>query len=453
MTMPDRLHARLEALLGSACVSTEEDQTWAYAIGPCAPTVVVRPETQEQAVAVLTMAGHERFAVVPWGQGTQMHLGALPQPYDLALCLAGLQRIVEYDVANLTVIAEAGLPLREVYRASLPERQFLPLGFPGTPASLGGLLVTNTSGIKRSRYGSLRDLLLGVRVALPDGSLTRFGGRVVKNVAGYDMNKLFIGSLGAFGVVLETSYRLAALPEDDRVLAMQFPTLTQAIAAAAAVQASQLLPSALMLLSAGAAHVTPLALTIQPDQVVLLLNFDGPHEAVQRQLRDSRVFCQQHGCLDETLVTGKALLTLWEAQEKWQAAPQAAEPARLQVRLGTLPSHLVDAIGVLTTLLPACLQQDVSWCADYMQGQIFAHIRLAQPESEKVESAVSAWLAQLRTQLRQWYGYGVVAYAPATLRQQLDVWGETPGGALLRLYKQRFDPHGVLNPGRYVAKL
>jgi glycolate oxidase FAD binding subunit len=453
MTMSDLLHARLEALLGSSCVGAEEAQTSAYAVGPRTPTVVVRPETREQVVAVLAMAGRERLAVVPWGQGTQMHLGALPQRYDLALSLAGLRCIVEYDVANLTVIAEAGLPLREMYRISMPERQFLPLGFPGTTASLGGLLVTNTSGVKRSRYGSLRDLVLGVRVALPDGSLTRFGGRVVKNVAGYDMNKLFIGSLGAFGVVLETCYRLAALPEDDRVFAAVFPTLTQAIAAAATMQASQLSPSALMLLSAGAVQVTPLALTVQPDQVVLLLNFDGPHEAVERQLRDSRVCCQQHGCLDETLVTGEALLTLWESQEKWQAAPQATESARLQLRLGTLPSHLVAAMGALTTLLPTCLQQDVSWRADYMQGQIFAHIQLAQPESEEVENAVSAWLAHLRTQLRQWHGYGVVEYAPATLRQQLDVWGTTPGGPLLRLYKHRFDPHGVLNPGRYVARL
>lgn len=452
MTVPDLLSARLEALLGSSCVCTEEDQTSAYAIDSRTPAVVVRPETREQAVAVLTLAGRERLAVVPWGQGTQMHLGALPQRYHLALCLAGLRRIVEYDVANLTVIAEAGLPLREVYRASMPERQFLPLGFPGTAASLGGLLVTNTSGVKRSRYGSLRDLLLGVRIALPDGSLARFGARVVKNVAGYDMNKLFIGSLGVFGVVLETSYRLAALPEDDRVLAVVFPTLIQATAAAAAVQASQLLPSALMLLSAGAARVTQLALTVQPDQAVLLLNFDGLHETVERQLRDSRTFCQQHGALDETLVTGEALLTLWESQERWQAAPQATEPARLQIRLGALPSRLVDAMGVLTTL-PTCLQQDVNWRADYMQGQVLAHIPLTQPESVAVGNAVSDWLVQLRTQLRQWHGYGVVEYAPATWRQQLDVWGETPGGQLLQLYKQRFDPHGVLNPGRYIARL
>src|SRR2546428_9469669 len=145
------------------------------------------------------------------------------------------------------LIAEPDMPLCEVYRLTTPYQQCLPLGYAGTTASLGGLLVTNTSGVKRWRYGSVRDLVLGVRVALPDGALVHFGGRVVKNVAGYDMNKLFIGSLGAFGVVLETTYRLAALPEDDCVLAVLFSTLAQATAAAAAPPPPPIPPSPLFL--------------------------------------------------------------------------------------------------------------------------------------------------------------------------------------------------------------
>ncbi|HEY7493614.1 MAG TPA: FAD-dependent oxidoreductase, partial [Candidatus Tectomicrobia bacterium] len=165
MISPETLHTRLESVVGRYGVWIEDPQCAAFAIASRRPVAVVRPETVEQAAEIVTLAGRERLAVVPWGQGTQMHLGQVPQRYDLALSLAGLTRIVEYDLANLTVIAEAGLPLREVYRVSVPERQFLPLGFAGTVASLGGLLVTNTSGVKRGRYGSLRDLLLGVRVA------------------------------------------------------------------------------------------------------------------------------------------------------------------------------------------------------------------------------------------------------------------------------------------------
>jgi glycolate dehydrogenase FAD-binding subunit len=454
MISPETLYTRLESVVGRHGVWVEDAQTATCAIAFHQPVAVVRPETVEQAAEIVTLAGRERLAVVPWGQGTQMHLGQVPERYDLALSLAGLRRIVEYDVANLTVIVEAGLPLCEVYRVSVPERQFLPLGCAGTTASLGGLLVTNTSGVKRGRYGSLRDLLLGVRVALPDGALVRFGGRVVKNVAGYDMNKLFVGSLGAFGVVLETTYRLAALPEDDCVLAVVFPTLARAAAVAATIQESQLLPSAILLLHADAvAACTVMShLSVSAEQVVLVLNFDGTHEAVERQVRDSRSYCQQHGGLHEALLTGEALLSLWEFQEAWRAAPRSAEPERLQVRLGILPGRLEDAVQQLSLSLAFC-QRGVRWLADYSAGQIFAHLPLEQPPAADLSRALSAWLQQVRTQMRAWQGYCVVEYAPAVLRQQLDIWGEAHGQQLLRLYKQRFDPQVVLNPGRYVAGL
>jgi glycolate oxidase FAD binding subunit len=487
MMTPEALQTRLEAVVGCGRVCIADPQTAAFAIDACKPAVVVCPETLEQAADIVTLAGRERLALVPWGQGTQMHLGQVPQRYDLALSLAGLTRMIEYDVANLTVLAEAGVPLREIYKVSVPERQFLPLGFPGTSASLGGLLVTNTSGVKRARYGGLRDLLLGVRVVLPDGSLVRFGGRVVKNVAGYDMNKLFIGSLGVFGVVLETVYRLAALPEDDRVLAVVFPTLAQATAAAAAVQGSQLLPSALMLLNAEAVMACPAVQTLSPSapQVMLWLNFDGTYEAVERQVRDSQALCQQHGGLQETLLTGEALLKLWEFQEGWRGAPEATKshhatlghPCRacahsglhhvqpvsqarmdpfsspwLQVRLGILPGRLQEAISLVSMPQPF-LRGQVHWLADYSSGQIFARLPLLPSLSIAMSTAVGDWLRQVRTQLRHWHGYCVVEYAPAALRQQLDVWGETPGQQLLRLYKQQFDPYSVLNPGRYVAGL
>jgi glycolate oxidase FAD binding subunit len=450
MTSPDVLVSRLEALLGASAVRSSAAEVAPYAIGDCQPTVAVQPDSVEQVAEVLSLAARTPWAVVPWGQGTQMHLGGVPDRYDLALSLAGLNRIVEYDAANLTLIAEAGAPLREVYRQALPERQFLPLGFAGTPASLGGLLATNTSGVKRARYGGLRDLLLGVKVALPEGALVRFGGRVVKNVAGYDMNKLFVGSLGAFGVVVETCYRLAAMPEDDCLLAVVFPRLSQAVAAAAAVQASPLQPSALMCLTAAATAALPLS--VQTDQVVLLLNVDGPHEAVGRQLRDAEALCEQHGGHDYARIRGEALVSVWEAHEQWQAAPLASEPARLQVQLGVLPSHLEAVLWTLAEL-PPFASGTVSWWTDYVHGQVVAHISLGVFESDDAVRAVQAWLAAFRMQVRDWHGYCNLTVAPPNLRPHLDMWGESSGGALLRLYKQQFDPQAILNPGRYVAGL
>jgi FAD/FMN-containing dehydrogenase len=268
------------------------------------------------------------------------------------------------------------------------------------------------------------------------------------------MNKLFVGSLGVFGVILETTYRLAALPEDDRVLAMVLPDFSQAVAAAAAIQGSQLLPSALMVLSAEVAAACPVlaALSLRPPQVVLLVNVDGMHEAVERQVRDSRHLCRQHAGTDDLVLSGATLLTLWEFQEAWRAAPAESVPTRIQVRIGTLPGALGAMLHQLTTAAPFSRPVE-HWLADYTNGQIIAHLSLPQAPVPEVLPAVRDWLQRQRAQGRDQHGYCMVEYAPAPLRQQLDLWGEAPGQQLLRLYKQRFDPHVVLNPGRYVAGL
>jgi glycolate oxidase FAD binding subunit len=392
--------------------------------------------------------------MVPWGQGTQMHLGRAPERYDFALSLAKLTRVVDYDAANLTLIAEAGLPLCEVYKLTTPCQQFLPLGYAGTRASLGGLLVTNTSGVKRWRYGSVRDLVLGVRVALPDGALARFGGRVVKNVAGYDMNKLFIGSLGAFGVVLETTYRLVALPEDDSALAVLFPTLEQATAAAVALRTAPLHPSALLLLHAEVVHAwrSVLPWTAQPPQAVLLLNYDGICEAVARQLRDSRTLCQAHGSLADITLADTVLPTLWALREGWGQAVSTVEQPWLHVRCGVVPTRLETTLIHLAQT-PMFCQQPIGWIADAGHGQIWARLALQPALSDELSQAVQTWLHTLRAHVCAYHGYAVVEAAPAMLRQQLDVWGNPPGAQLLALYKQHFDPYAVLNPGRYVTGL
>jgi glycolate oxidase FAD binding subunit len=450
----EALRRHTAGLVGSDNVWTDDVRLAAHAIDRRQPKLIVQPETAAQAADIIALAGRERFAVVPWGQGTQIHLGQTPERYDLALSLAKLTRVVDYDAANLTLIAEAGMPLCEVYRLTTPCQQFLPLGYAGTTASLGGLLVTNTSGVKRWRYGGVRDLVLGVRVALPDGTLAHFGGRVVKNVAGYDMNKLFIGSLGAFGVVLETTYRLAALPEDDGVLAVLFPSLAQATAAAVALRAAPLLPSALLLLHADVVNAWHAALpwTAQPPHVVLLLNYDGIREAVARQLRDSRTLCQMHGSLADTTLAGTALPTLWALREGWCHAALATAQLWLHVRLGIVPTRLEATLTHLAQT-PTFCQQPIGWVADAGHGQIWARLELPPSLSDELGQAVQDWLSTLRAQLRAHYGYAVVEAAPTTLRQQLDVWGNPPGAQLLSLYKQHFDPYAVLNPGRYVAGL
>ena len=445
---PTALHNRLAALLGAENAWVDEPTTVAYAVALRHPAVVVAPVTAEQLAAVLELASREKLGVVPWGRGTQMHLGPPPAEYDVALSLQHLTRVLDYDSANLTLTAEAGLALREVYRLTIPSRQFLPLGYPGSEASLGGLLVTNTSGIKRLHYGGMRDLLLGIRVALPEGALLRYGGRVVKNVAGYDLCKLYVGSLGAFGVVTEATFRLAMLPEDDRLLVAAFPTLTQGMAAATAVRSAALLPSTVAVVSA-AGWADALPVDLQPGQVALLVHVDGSHESVQRQIAGGEAICTAHRAVGAATLDGEALLTMWERQEVWRTA--SPDPALLQVRIGVPPSSVETALALLDEA-PSFCRESVRWLADVGIGSVTARLPIDVQADDSATQA-RAWLDRLRVRLDEEQGFAVVESAPEALITQLDVWGTSPGAGLLRRYKSQFDPQGLLNRGRYVGGL
>ena len=443
---PTAVHDRLTDLLGTENTWIEESVTTGFAVASRRPAVVAAPSAAEQVAEVLELASKDKLAVVPWGRGTQMHLGPPPAEYDVALSLRCLNRVLEYDSANLTLTVEAGLPLREACRLTMPERQFLPLGHPGCEASLGGLLATNTSGGKRLRYGGMRDLLLGIQVALPEGELLRYGGRVVKNVAGYDMCKLYIGSLGAFGVVTEATFRLSMLPEEERLLAGAFPSPAQAMAAATAVRKAALLPSAVVLASA-AGWADAMPVTLRSGYAALMVQLEGSSESVRRQTAESEAIFTSHGAVDAATVAGEELLTLWERLEGWRTSEP--EKGLVQVRIGMPPSNMEAALALLNEV-PGFCRQPASWLADAGIGSVTARLPF-DPQADDL--AAHVWLHELRARLRDLEGFAVLESAPEALATQLDVWGTAPGAELLKLYKSRFDPRSVLNPGRYVGGL
>jgi FAD/FMN-containing dehydrogenase len=285
-------------------------------------------------------------------------------------------------------------------------------------------------------------------VALPEGELLRYGGRVVKNVAGYDMCKLYIGSLGAFGVVTEATFRLSILPEDERLMVVGFPTLTQGMAAATAVRTAALLPSTVALVSA-TGWADSLLVDLQLGQVALLVHVDGSHESVQRQIAEGEAICTSHGAVEVATLSGEALLTMWERQEVWRTS--SPDPALLQVRVGVPPSSAETALGLLDEA-PRFCREPVRWLADAGIGSVTARLPL-DAQADDLAAQVQAWLGGIRAQLDDQQGFAVVESAPEILITQLDVWGTSSGAGLLKRYKSRFDPQGALNRGRYVGGL
>ncbi|MCW5880662.1 MAG: FAD-binding oxidoreductase, partial [Anaerolineae bacterium] len=183
-----------------------------YAVDGREPSVIARPASLDDLAAALRDAHAAGQAVIPWGAGSQMALGAMPSRYDVALDLSGLDAIVEHDAPNLTITAQAGARLSSLQAALAEAGQFLPLDPAYPEATIGGLIATDASGGWRLGYGTLRDLVLGVRLVLADGTVLKLGGKTMKNVAGYDLIKPVVGSLGTLGVVAEATLRAYAHP-------------------------------------------------------------------------------------------------------------------------------------------------------------------------------------------------------------------------------------------------
>ncbi len=284
----DSLRGRLQAIVGRERVEGAA-RAAAFAVDGILPELVVRPGTQDEVSQVVAACARAGAAMIPWGGGTAMGLGNAPARAQVVLCLDRLDRLVEWDPANLTVTAEAGMSLSALQEVISRDRAILPLDPPAAHrVTLGGLVAANQSGPARLLYGTVRDWLLGMRVVLPDGQRIHCGGRVIKNVSGYDMNKIFISSLGTLGIITEVTFKLLPVPAQRGAVIGLFPGLAQAWAAAKRVQASFLLPEALDLLNPAAVDLLAptLGLPAAPGTCALAAALAGSPETVERQARE-----------------------------------------------------------------------------------------------------------------------------------------------------------------------
>jgi glycolate oxidase FAD binding subunit len=385
------------------------------------PREVVSPTTPEELAEALHRADQDGLAVAPVGGATQLDLGNPPARLDLAIQTTGLTRIVEYEPADLTVTVEAGLRFHDLQTTLEEQGQMLALDPPAAPeATIGGLVATNASGPLRFAHGTARDLVIGSRVANTDGELTRAGGRVVKNVAGYDLNKLHVGGLGTLGVIVELSFKLQPIPPAFGTIAGSFGELDGLRACLGDVLHSPLSPLAMELIASGA-------------DVQIVLRVGGYREAVERQVRDLRTMVQAHGGqpLDDDV---------WE---KVKAAQLEAQRKTVLLK-GAVP---IAQTTFLLDELRRALPSATLW-AHAGNGIAFAAL-------DEVPSAdVLAELRRRVVALGRENASLVIQRCPTDLKRGIDVWGDPgPSVGLMRALKDKLDPNHTLNPGRYVGGL
>jgi glycolate oxidase FAD binding subunit len=402
------------------------------ACGGQVPLYWVLPNTVQELAAVMSLAHQHRWCVLVAGQGTKLGWGALGRDVELVISTQKLNGLIDHAVEDMTVTVEAGMRFADLQLLLAKHRQWLPLD-PMYPAqaTLGGILATKDAGSLRHRYGSLRDLCLGLHFVRSDGQTAKAGGRVVKNVAGYDLMKLFAGAHGTLGIVTEMTLRVYPLQSASQTI------LVTGTATAIDEITHELLQSTL----------TPVRMDIavksQTETLTLLVQFQSLPESVSAQIERVQAMAQARS------LTAVILTSDVDSSRDAESSPGD--------NLDNNPGNnsMLCQVGILSAQAVSSLVALRQIAADHsliMYGKIHAGSGLGQLYLVGSEAGAEAVLIKWRSQCEQCGGFLSVLEAPRSIKQNLDVWGYS-GSALdaMRKLKEHFDPQGLLNPGRFVS--
>lgn len=393
-----------------------------------APAAVAEPATPAEAAELLAEAARRKLAVAFLGGGTDLGVGAPPRALDLLVRTSRLARVVEHLPADQIVVAEAGLPLAALQRALAAHGQRLALDPPWPErATIGGVVAANAFGPLRTRHGAARDLIVGASLVRADGVAARGGGKVVKNVAGFDLPRLLVGSLGTLALLTSVTFRLHPLPEASRTVAVEGPAAAGVRALVQALREAQLEPaSAMLLLDGGAAR--------------LGVRFEGFGPGVEQQAGRLAGLASRLGLRPEPL-DAAAAAAFWSHHDALRGR------GTLRLRLAAPPRALVAVADEVLAPLAAAL--DGAWATfDPITGTGYAGGTPSDPPR-----AVAA-LRAARAAIEARRGAATLAAAPPEVRAGFDPWGAPPASLeVMRRLKARLDPEGRLAPGRFVGGL
>lgn len=410
----NRLAERLASVVGPENVEVDP----CIGVGGLSPAVLVRPGSASQVCNCLRLCAEAEASVVPAGMMSWLDCGNPLRSADVVLSLARMNRIIEYSPADLTAVVEAGLGLGEFNQMVQPNKQWLPLDPPGARiSSLGAIAACASSGPLRLGFGTPRDYVIGLRLAHADGTESKSGGKVVKNVAGYDMNKLYVGSFGTLAVITELILKLRPLAEKSATAVIRARDLLEL---ARRIRHSELQPSSLFL--AGGQLI-------------------GPTRLLVRFIENSAAVSYQLDRLKELVGDGQI--------EQLEAAPEQSAWAEI----ADLDRLAENALRV--SVKPSVAGQlYLKLSAEFRSGAIAADLGIGVIRiAFDADLDRAAWLiASLRSEARALGGSLFVERAHPEVKSQVDAWGEVGRAErLMREIKDKFDPKRILNPGRFAC--
>ncbi len=403
----------------SAC-SRVDEATESDRVDGVQPALVARPASTAEVAEVMKAAAAHDLAVVPRGRGTKMSWGRAPSRADLVVDVSGMDRVLDHAAGDLVVATQAGARLSDVQDVVGGARQRLAVDEMVPGASIGGTMAAATSGPGRVATGTMRDLLIGVTVVRADGVVAKAGGRVVKNVAGYDLGKLVIGSFGTLALVTEALFRLHPVPAARRFVSAPVADPTQAHEMTQAVVHSQVVPGAVELSWRDGGGTLTVLLEGVPEGV-------GGRTTATLQLLGGSAFESE------------------TAPEGWAGYPWPPDATGDDRSVALKLTFALSGLSDVLTAVEGC-GVPVALRGSTGAGVVYASI----PEMTEV-AAVAAAVERLRSACSRHGGSLVVLDAPVAVKRAVDTWGPVPGLELMRRVKDQFDPDHRLAPGRFVG--
>ena len=403
------------------------------AIDGITPQAVISPRSVDELCRALAIADREGLAIAPRGGGTQLALGNRISRLDAVMDLSSLNRVVAHNAADLTLVVEAGITLESLRETLAEKGQFLALDAPlPNRATIGGTLAAGVSGPVKWQYGSARDLVIGMKVAQPDGRITQSGGNVVKNVSGYDMGRLHVGGLGTLGVITEVSFKLTPMPRRESTLLARFGSPAACLAAALHIFNSGVMPIALTAFNRTVSERIGLDVD-NHDDYALAVRLGGRPRTLRRMEHEAFNAIRERTPLVDALENDAT--ELWSNLANFGHADSSQ--SAMSARIAVLPNAMSNIVDVLT--------QDAAIVAQPGYGMMNAH--WFDEDADLSESIHGA-----RNAVHALGGSLIIERAPLTVKDGIDIWdynGESL--AVMRRLKAQYDPNGILNPNRFTG--
>jgi glycolate dehydrogenase FAD-binding subunit len=445
---------RLADIVGAQNTIADPRELSAYAVDGVIPKAAARPGTAQEIAELVKFAAAENLAVIPTGARTKLGIGMPPARYDLALDVTRLDRVISYDPGDLTLSVEPGIPLALLAQVLAEHNQFLPLDVPFFErATVGGTLASGVDSPLRQLYGTPRDFVLGMEFATGEGALAKSGGRVVKNVTGYDLHKLMLGAIGSLGVITRINFKTFPLPSATASFVASFSNMQAAAGFNSQIhksplrcQAIEILsPSAVTLLNENASSLADAPL----NSFIVAVRIAGNDAVLARCERDLRTMTESSATSLRgfTRLDASREKLLWTTIREFPSARQSHPTAAL-LKANCLRSDFPAFFDDTSALA----QQHSLKISHLFRGCGICYFWLeSSPESSSnLASACQEFFQRASTSGRS----ASIVSCALELKRQLNIWGPAREDfPLMQQLKRAFDPRNIFAPGRFVGGL